>query len=178
MSNVVILCGSVRKDGNTDLLAKAFAKGAEQNNTVEIISVADCKVNPCVGCNSCFSKEGNECFQQDDMAKIYKSLANADVIAVASPVYFYGLSAQLKAIIDRLHNPIRDTFKTKKLALLLVAGASLPAVFDSILVQYRLIIDYFHLESLGEVLVREVRHIGDIKDNPALNDAYNLGKSI
>ena len=54
MSNIVILVGSMRKNGNTDLLAQAFAEGARKNNSVEIVSIADYKVNPCIGCNSCF----------------------------------------------------------------------------------------------------------------------------
>ncbi len=178
MSNVIILVGSQRKGGNTDLLAKAFAEGASLNNNVEIISVADCKVNPCTGCNCCFDSKKNACVQNDDMQEIYIKLSTADVVAVASPVYFYGLSAQLKAIIDRLHNPLRDSFNIKKTALLLTAGASLPAVFDAIKVQYDLILNYFNLESVGEICVRKVRNIGDIADSPELMQAYELGKSI
>lgn len=86
---------------------------------MEIISVADYKVNPCIGCNSCFAREGNQCFQKDDMAKIYEKLKITDMVVIASPVYFYGISAELKAIIDRLHTPMRNEFQVKKLALLL-----------------------------------------------------------
>lgn len=113
MSNIIVLSGSPRKGGNTDLLVDAFVKGAEKNNNVEVISVADYKVNPCIGCNSCFDRTGHECFQQDDMQIVYDKLKCADVIVVASPVYFYGVSAQLKAIIDRLHTPMRNDFKVK-----------------------------------------------------------------
>lgn len=112
------------------------------------------------------------------MQKIYPKLAEADVIVVASPVYFYGISAQLKALIDRLHTPRRNTFKVKKLALLLVAAATLPTVFDSIKMQYQLILDYFKLEDAGMVLVKGVKDKGDIKENQALNEAYLLGKSL
>lgn len=98
MSNIVILVGSMRKDGNTDLLAQAFAEGARKNNSVEILSVADYKVNPCIGCNSCFAREGNRCFQNDSMNVIYEKLKVADIVVVASPVYFYGISAELKAV--------------------------------------------------------------------------------
>lgn len=178
MSKIIILVGSVRKGGNTELLSKAFAEGAGQNNNVEIISVADYNINPCIGCNSCFEREGHGCFQQDDMQKIYPKLAEADVIVAASPVYFYGISAQLKALIDRLHTPMRNTFKVKKLALLLVAAATLPTVFDSIKMQYQLILDYFKLEDAGMVLVKGVKDKGDIKENQALNEAYLLGKSL
>lgn len=178
MSKIVILVGSVRKGGNTEMLAEAFADGARQNHEVEIISVSDYNINPCVGCNSCFEREGHECFQQDDMQMIYSKLSEADVIVVASPVYFYGISAQLKALIDRLHTPLRNTFKVKKLVLLCVAAATLQSVFDSIKIQYQLILDYFNLEDAGTVLVKGVKDKEDIKGNQALEEAYCLGKSI
>lgn len=178
MSKVIVLAGSVRRGGNTEILAKAFAEGARKNNEVEIISVADYEINPCIGCNSCFHSEGGKCFQEDDMQKLYPKLAAADVIVAASPVYFYGISARLKALLDRLHTPMRNEFKVQKSALLLVAAATLPAVFDSILLQYQLILDYFHLEDAGRILVRGVKDKGDIRGNQALKDAYNLGERL
>lgn len=178
MGRIVILVGSMRKGGNTDLLAQAFADGARKSHDVEIVSVADYKVNPCIGCNSCFSREGNLCFQQDDMNKIYNKLKDADIVVAASPVYFYGISSQLKAIVDRLHTPMRNDFKIKKLALLLVGAAALPELFDAILLQYRLILDFFKLEDTGMVLVRGVKDKGDIKGKESLSEAYNLGLSM
>lgn len=62
MSKIIVLVGSMRKGGNTDLLAQAFVKGASKKNSVEVISVADYNINPCIGCNSCFTREGNTCF--------------------------------------------------------------------------------------------------------------------
>lgn len=178
MSRIVVLVGSMRKGGNTYLLAQAFAEGAGKNNTVEIVSVADYKVNPCIGCNSCFTREGNQCFQKDDMAEIYEKLRIADIVVIASPVYFYGISAELKAIVDRLHTPMRNEFQIKKLALLLVGAATLPELFDAIKLQYQLVLNFFHLEDAGMVLVRGVKDIGDIKETQALEEAYNLGASI
>lgn len=178
MSRIVVLVGSMRKGGNTDLLAQAFAEGAGKDNTVEIVSVADYKVNPCIGCNSCFTREGNQCFQKDDMAEIYKKLKVADIMVIASPVYFYGISAELKAIVDRLHTPMRNGFQVKKLALLLVGAATLPELFDAIKLQYQLVLNFFHLEDAGMVLVRGVKDIGDIKSTKALEEAHKLGISI
>lgn len=179
MSKIVVLVGSMRKGGNTDLLAQAFIDGAcNSNNDVELVSVADYKVNPCIGCNSCFTRKDNTCFQNDDMRVIYEKLRTADIVVVASPVYFYGISAQLKAIIDRLHTPMRNEFHIKKLALLLVGAASLPNLFDAIKLQYQLVLDFFHLENIGMVLVRGVKEKGDIEGNEALNEAYELGLSI
>ena len=196
MSNIIVLSGSPRKGGNTDLLVDAFVKGAEKNNNVEVVShllvdafvkgaeknnnvevvsVADYKVNPCIGCNSCFDRAGHECFQQDDMRTVYDKLKCADVIVVASPVYFYGVSAQLKAIIDRLHTPMRNDFKVKKLALILVGAAVLPELFDSIKIQYQLVLNFFKLEDAGMVLVRGAKDKGDVRNTDGLDEAYRLG---
>ena len=109
---------------------------------------------------------------------IYEKMAHADMLVVVSPVYFYGLNAQLKAVIDRCHNPIRDTFHIKKMALLLVGAATLPELFDSILAQYKLCLNFFKLEDTGSVLVRGVKDKGDIKNTDALNEAFELGQSI
>jgi len=178
MSNVVILIGSERKNGNTARLAQSFAEGAVEHNNVEIVSVAEYNVNPCIGCNSCFSREGNQCFQNDDMVQIYEKLRNADIVVVASPVYFYGISAQLKAIVDRLHTPMRNTFHIKKLGLLLVGAAELPNLFEPIIMQYRMVLNFFKLESIGTVLVCGVKDIGDIEGSPALKEAQEFGKSL
>ena len=110
------------------------------------------------------------------MQLIYEKLTDAEILVIASPVYFYGISAQLKAVVDRLHTPMRNKFKIKKMVLLLVAGATLPSVFDAIKVQYQLILDFFKLENAGMVLVREVREKGEIKGNPALEEARELGR--
>ena len=92
--NILILSGSPRKGGNTDLLVEAFAKGASQKHKVEVVSVHDYKVNPCMGCNVCFRNKTNACVQKDDMHIIYEKMAMTDMLVIASPVYFYGLSAK------------------------------------------------------------------------------------
>ena len=177
MSKIIVLAGSPRKEGNTDRLVAAFVKGAEKNNEVEVFSVHDYKVNPCFGCNSCFSREGNNCFQNDDMQQIYKKLSEADILVIASPVYFYGISSQLKTVIDRLHTPLRNSFNIKKLALILVGAAELPEMFDAILTQYKLTLNFFKLEDAGKVLVRGAKDKGDVTQ-AGLEQAYNLGLSI
>jgi NAD(P)H-dependent FMN reductase len=176
--NILILSGSPRKGGNTELLVEAFVKGASQKHHVEVVSVRDYKVNPCVGCNVCFKSKDNTCVQKDDMTIIYEKMAHADMLVIASPVYFYGLSAQLKTVIDRCHNPIRDTFPIKKMVLLLVGAASLPELFDSILAQYQLCLNFFKLEDAGRVLVRGVKDKGDIRNTTALNEAFELGQKL
>ena len=176
--NILILSGSPRRGGNTELLVEAFVKGASQKHHVEVVSVHDYKVNPCMGCNACFKNENNACIQKDDMSLIYDKMAVADMLVIASPVYFYGLSAQLKAVIDRFHNPIRDTYHIKKTALLFVGAASLPELFDGILAQYQLCLNFFKLEDAGRVLVRGVKDKGDIRNADALHEAFHLGSNV
>ena len=176
--NILILSGSPRKGGNTDLLVDAFVKGASPKHQVEVVSVHDYKINPCIGCNSCFAREDHACCQKDDMQIVYEKISKAEMLVIASPVYFYGLSAQLKAVIDRFHNPIRDTFHIHKMALLLVGAASLPALFDGIVAQYELCLKFFKLEDMGRVLVRGVKDKGDVKNGDSLKQAFELGQRI
>lgn len=178
MGKIIVLVGSLRKGGNTDLLARAFAEGAGQNHEIELLSIADYKVKPCTGCNVCIKRGDHRCCLTDDMAVIYEKLASADILAVASPVYFYGISAALKSIIDRLHNPIRKGFKIKKLALLLVGSNTIPELFDAIKMQYQLSLRFFSLEDAGMVLVGGVKEKGDIKGTGSLEEAYQLGASL
>ena len=102
----------------------------------------------------------------------------ADALVIASPVYFYGVSAQLKALIDRLHTPMRNEFKIKKLALILVGAAALPELFGAIKMQYRLVLNYFKLEDAGTVFVRGTKDKGDVKNTDGLEKAYQLGTAI
>lgn len=178
MSKIVVLVGSPRKGGNTSLLVDSFVQGARQYHEVEVISVSDVRVNPCLGCNVCFLEDKHICAQQDDMGKIYETLKSAEILVIASPVYFYGISSQLKAVIDRLHNPIRDTFAIKRLALLAVGAAELPELFDAIKTEYQLVLNFFKLDNAGMVLVRGVNAKGDIVGNPALKEAFDLGLKI
>ena len=177
MSRILVLSGSPRRDGNTDRLVDSFVKGVSPGNEVEVIHVCDYSIHPCIGCNTCFSREGNKCFRDDDMTLVYDRLGKADIVIIASPVYFYGISAQLKAVVDRLHTPMRNSFPIQKLGLILVGAAELPELFDSILTQYRLILKFFSLEDGGTFLARGAREKGSVTDDD-LKKAYQLGQSI
>ena len=178
MSRIVVLVGSVRRGGNTELLAQAFAESTGKNHEVELVSVADYAVHPCIGCNSCYTREGHRCFQDDDMQQIYNKLKQADVLVIASPVYFYGISAQLKTVIDRLHTPMRNDFAVRKLGLILVGSADLPDLFDPIILQYRMLLRFFHLEDIGIVLVPGVKEKGDVFATDGIKQAREMGERI
>ena len=103
MKNVLILEGSPRANGNSAILSEAFAKGAKEAGcSVEAICVARKKVAGCLGCNACY-RNGGTCVQKDDMAEIREKMLAADVIVLASPIYFYSMTAQMKAVIDRTY---------------------------------------------------------------------------
>ena len=101
MKNVVIISSSPRVGGNSETLAKEFYRGAKSaGNEVEIISLRDYNLGYCIGCYAC--KNNGRCFQKDGMNDIIEKLLDADVIVLATPVYFYSMSGQLKVFIDRL----------------------------------------------------------------------------
>ena len=98
---VLILSGSPRKGGNSDILCDEFLRGAQDaGHKAEKIRIAEKKAAPCSGCYYC-STHGGACVHKDDMADILQKMIDADVIVLASPVYFYSISAQLKTVIDR-----------------------------------------------------------------------------
>ena len=178
MGKIIVLVGSVRRDGNTELLAKSFADGIGINHEVELISMADYHIQPCIGCNHCFTSENNCCVLKDDMDKIYEKLMLAETVIIASPVYFYGISAQLKTLIDRLHTPLRNRFSVRRLGLILVGAATLPDLFDSVLLQYQMICRFFNLEDIGTVLVSGAKEKGDVSHGDGLKRAYELGQKV
>ncbi|MEA4889415.1 MAG: flavodoxin family protein [Clostridiaceae bacterium] len=179
MKNIIVIVGSPRKNGNTELLADAFIEGARSaGNPVEKLSIIGKKIGGCLGCNACCRNMQHQCVQHDDMEIIYKDLNSADVIVIATPIYFYGVSSQLKCLIDRLHNPIRNTFCVKKLGLLAVCADKQESVFDSVIIMYRSVLNYFSLADGGMVLVNSVSEKGDIKGNPKLKAAEDMGKMI
>lgn len=178
LSKIVVLIGSPRKGGNTDILAHSFIDGAKKNHDVEAVCVTDLKITGCTGCDFCYLDINHRCVKKDGMQDIYEKLAPAGVIVIATPVYFYGVSSQLKSIIDRLHNPIRKNFKVKKLILLSVAADTIPTVFDSVKTMYDSVLKYFSLEDGGVITVFGVEKKGNIYGNNALKEAYELGESI
>jgi multimeric flavodoxin WrbA len=98
--NILIISASPRKGGNSDLLCDQFAKGAtEAGHDVEKIRLAERKIGYCLGCYAC--RKLHKCFQKDDANELVEKMLAADSIVLATPVYFYSMDAQLKALIDR-----------------------------------------------------------------------------
>lgn len=99
--HMVIVLGSPRRNGNSEILAKAVAEGIEaEGGTVEYLRLNDLAIRPCQGCGGC-DKSG-ECVIKDDMTEIYEKVDNADRLLLVTPIYFYAMSAQAKIFTDRM----------------------------------------------------------------------------
>ena len=100
---IVVLNGSPRKGGNTEIMTQAFAEAARKNqNEVSILDVAPMNIRGCLGCKYCWAHKG-ECVQKDDMGKVFEALVDADMVVFASPIYWFDITAQMKTVIDRLY---------------------------------------------------------------------------
>ncbi|MDR1730638.1 MAG: flavodoxin family protein [Synergistaceae bacterium] len=176
--NVVILSGSPRKNATTDRLVRAFVEGAESaGNSVSLFRTADLNIGGCLGCNHCFEDPG-ACVQRDDMIPILKKLKMADVLVLASPIYYFGLSAQLKVAIDRMYALLSEGMPVRRAALLITCGDVSSAAADSAVSMFRQISDYLKWEEAGVVIAPQLHDPNDIDGRPELKQAKELGKII
>ena len=178
--------GSPRIKGNTDLLLEQALKGVQsQGAEVEKIIVDKLKIAPCREYYGCL-RDGN-CVIRDDMDDIYPKLLAADVIIVASPIFFYGLTAQLKALIDRcqalwarkyvLKQDLPDS--GRKGAFIAVGATSGKQLFDGSILTVKYFFMSVNIEYADELLVRGVDKRGEIKEHPTvLADAFELGRRL
>lgn len=179
MSTILLLEGSPRRGGNTERLADAFVKGAEgAGHRVTRFSVIDTRVNGCLGCNYCRS-HGGECVQKDGMQDIFAAMKEADTIVFASPIYFFALTAQIKAVIDRLYASLgAKASSVTSSALLLAYGGTTEEDAAGALAQYRVMSNYLGWNDLGIIQASGVNEKGEIEGNPALKQAEELGRAV
>jgi len=183
---VLGIFGSPRREGNSDTLMKAFLEGAAAAGAlVEEVFLRRLKISPCLEIYHCF-KDGT-CPIKDDMRELYDKLVDADVVALASPVFFYSLSAQAKAMIDRTQALWARRYVTKqdfpggdRQGVLLVTGATKGRL---LFVGSRLVARYFfdalNVRYAAEILVRGVDEKGAIDARPeVLEQARDLGRRL
>lgn len=143
---IAILNGSP-KTGNTAAMANAFAEGAkEAGHEVEILHVGKMKIGGCLACEYCHGKGAGTCVQKDDMEKVMPAYKEADMIVYASPIYYFGMTAQISAAIQRVY-AIGKPAKAKKAALLLSAAS--PNPFSGAIATYKDMVAFTGLEDAG-----------------------------
>lgn len=175
---VLILSGSPRKGGNSDLLCDEFMKGAiDGGNDVEKIFLRDKKVAPCNACYYCSDHNGR-CAIQDDMAEILDKMQAADAIVMASPVYFYSIDAQMKAVIDRSVARWRD-IPNKEFYYIMTAAENSSTVMDCTLECLRgFAVCLDNAVEKGVIYGKGVYDKGEILDMPAMKEAYEMGRNV
>ena len=171
--NVLIISGSPRKGGNSDMLCDAFAAGAAAaGHTVEKISLAGKKITFCTACYACRS---GECPQKDDAPAIIQKMLAADVIVLATPVYFFTMCAQLKALIDRSVMVYPNITGKKFYYLMTMAETSEKDFLGTIEALRGFVACCPDSEECGMVCVPGVYEKGAIAGNPALEKARAMG---
>lgn len=178
MKNVLILSGSPRIGGNSDLLCDEFMRGAkEAGNNVNKINVATKKIAPCSACYYC-RDHGGECAHKDDMAEILQAMIDADVLVLASPVYFYSIDAQLKALIDRTVARWLEV-KDKEFYYIMTAANEEKASMETTLACFRGYADCVEgAKEMGVIYGTGVYEKKEILGNPAMTEAYEMGKTV
>ena len=149
---VVILQGSPRKTGNTAWMAEEYKKAAEAaGHEVTLVDVSRKKIAGCLACEYCHTKGNGACIQKDDMQELYPILREAEALVLAAPIYYFTLSAQIQAPIQRFY-AMGKPANVKKTALLMSSGS--PNVYEGAIAEYKSICDYCGFEDTGIVTAK------------------------
>jgi len=177
---IMVLNGSPRANGNTAELIRYFTEGAESaGHVVTCFDLQKMNIHPCLGCCKGGKDHDSPCVQKDDMEKIYPVYKEADMVVFASPLYFWTISAQLKCALDRLFAVAecdRSFRNPKKDCALIMASEGKD--YEEVLFWYERVMKYIGWTDKGKVLCSGVMHVGDIKGNPKLNEAYEFGRNL
>ena len=185
---VLGIAGSPRRGGNTDLLLAEVMKGAASRGAeVKTIVLNDLKIAPCQHCDACL--ETGRCKVKDDMQMVYRELENADRIVLASPLHFMGVTAQMKAMIDRcqalwarkyvLKLPPLGNRRERKGLFISVGGRKIANLFEPVLVMIKTVFRILDVTYAGELLFPGVDEKGAIAKHPdALRQAFLIGQEL
>ena len=187
--NVLVFLGSPRKKGNSEILTRALLEGVRQaKGSPEIIRLCDLKISPCISCGGC-DKTG-KCVVEDDMTPLYEKIITIDKIIVSSPIFFYGITAQTKAFIDRtqalwnrkrllqkkgewVDNPERKGF------FISVAATRGARIFEGAILTMKYGYDAMGMQYAGEFLVSGPDKRGDMaRYEQKLAEAREAGKNF
>lgn len=175
---VLIISTSPRRGGNSDSMADAFAQGArEAGHAVEQISLSDKTIGFCKGCLAC--QKTQRCVLRDDADSIAQNMLTADVLVFSTPIYYYGMSGQMKTMLDR-SNPLYTTdYRFRDVYLLAAAAEEDEHTVDGAVNGLQGWLDCFEKARLaGTVFAGGVTAVGEIQNHPALERARQLGRAV
>ncbi len=178
MKKVLILSGSPRKGGNSDLLCDQFLKGAQEaGHAVEKIRICEKKIAPCLGCYYCQTHK-DQCAIKDDMPALVDKIMAADVLVLATPVYFYSINAQLKAVIDRCVRSW-ERISHKEFYYIMTAAEDATHTMDTTLACLRGFADCLEgSKERGVLYGKGTYGKGEVKNLPVYEEAYHMGKGV
>lgn len=175
--NILVLTGSPRKNGNSNELATQFIRGAEESgHKVFRFDAAQSRVHPCIACNRC-GMDG-PCVFKDDFEIVRERIVPADLVVFATPMYYFGVSAQLKAVIDRFYAINGQIHRPKKAVLLMTYANTAPRQAKPIESHYDVLLDYLGWQDAGRVIAPGVWPEGAILHTQYPKKAYELGKKV
>lgn len=176
--NVLIISASPRKGGNSDTLCDQFMKGAsEAGHKVEKLRLAELEIDYCSACYAC--KKVGYCIKQDDMVQVIEKMRAADVIVLATPVYFFTMNAQMKTMIDRTLSGTQKPGLENKDFYLIATAADGKAAMERTIDGLRGYLDCLPgAKEKGVVYGAGAWQLGDILKNPAMEEAYQMGLYI
>lgn len=181
---ICILNGSPRPNGNTKELIKSFMKGAEAaGHEVTCFDLQKMNIHGCLGCCKGGKEKDSPCVQKDDMSRIYPVYEKSDIVVLASPMYYWGISGQLKCAFDRLFAVAELTFNyenpKKDCILLMASEGNTESNFAPVRAFYEGLTSHLGWKNIGIVYAGGNMDTGDILNNPQqLEEAEKLGKSI
>lgn len=185
---VIAFLGSPRIGGNTDILLEEFLKGVKnKGGVVEKIILNKLKISPCQNCSKCF-KDGN-CVIEDDMQLLYPKITSAERMVIASPIFFMGVSAQTKIMIDRcqalwarkyiLKNKVSETCFSRKGFFISVCAINKKEIFEGAILTIKSFFRVIEVEYFGNLLFSGIDEKGAIKNHPtALRDSFTAGEKF
>lgn len=175
---ILVLLGSAHTDGTSATLAQSFIRGAEEaGNHVTTINCAKKSVHPCIGCNNCL--QHGVCVWTDDMPAIEQAVKNCDAIIYVTPVYFFGVTAQMKTVIDRFYPFAKDLIARKpKMGIITAAAEQVYSSTGAVMRWYEEMIKYIGCEDLGSVNAVNVVNPEALAGTDYADQAYRFGKSI
>lgn len=176
---VLVISSSPRKGGNSDVLCDEFVKGAQEvGNTVEKIFLKDKKINYCCACGLCNTNGYSACSQNDDAPEILDKMIEADVIVLATPVYFYTMCAQLKTLIDRCCAKYTK-IKNKEFYYILTAADGNKKALERTVVELGGFLACLDgANEKGVIYGTGVWQKGEVLDTGLPKQAYEMGKTV
>ena len=178
MKKVLILEGSARPNGNSCILSNEFARGAEEvGHSVEKVQISRKKLSGCLGCNACY-RNGGTCVQKDDMEEIRAKMLDADIIVLASPIYFYSMTAQMKTVIDRTY-AFFNQLAGKTFYFIVTCAATDASFTETMLASLRgFTCCVPEAKEGGVVLGIGAMEAGEIRKSDAMQQAYQMGQNV